>query len=441
LSGVQSTKPDNAVFRRQGLDVPERRKEDVSMARTGDRAAVLGTVMTGVVTVVMSLAVMSFAAGGAAAAGSDERDHAGSGLAARTTDRVEVTLAPTAVRGLDVSGYQGNVNWSSVAAAGAYFAYVKATEGVTYASGYFSQQYDGSASAGLIRGAYHFARPDTSSATAQADYFVDHGGGWRADGRTLPGALDIEYNPKGATCYGMSHSAMVDWITAFSDRYRSRAGRAPAIYSTTDWWSQCTGNYAGFGATNPLWIANYSGTPLPLPHGWASHTIWQYDDAGTFPGDQNTFNGTLGDLRTFALGDYTPPPVRAWPLLRQGQTGRQVTTAQYLLDAHGATVDVDGDFGPATRTAVVSFQSAHGLEPDGIVGPNTWQALVTTVQAGATGPAVSAVQAELVAHGTTVAVDGTFTDATRAAVIAFQNTSKLDPDGVVGIDTWQALVS
>lgn len=406
------------------------------MARAGERS-VLGAA---VAAVAMSLSVIS--AGGAAATVPDEQDHhAGSGLAARTTERVVVRLAPTAVRGLDVSGYQGNVNWSSVAAAGASFAYVKATEGVTYVSSYFSQQYNGSANAGLIRGAYHFARPDTSSAAAQADYFIDHGGTWRADGKTLPGALDIEYNPKGDTCYGMSRTAMIDWITAFSNRYRARAGRAPIIYSTTDWWSQCTGNYAGFGATNPLWIANYSGTPLPLPHGWTSQTIWQYADAGTFPGDQNTFNGTLAGLRTFALGDYTPPPVRAWPLLQQGQTGRQVTTLQYLLKAHGATVNVDGDFGPATRTAVVSFQSAHGLEADGIVGPNTWQALVITVQAGDTGPAVSAVQAELVAHGATVAVDGTFTDVTRAAVVAFQKSSDLDPDGVVGPNTWQALVS
>ncbi|MFL6125131.1 GH25 family lysozyme [Actinophytocola sp.] len=408
------------------------------MVRTRERSTVLGAVLVALVTAAMS---WSASAAAAAPATSDGQDHAGSGLAARTTERVAVPLAATAVRGLDVSGYQGNVNWSSVAAAGASFAYVKATEGVTYTSGYFGQQYNGSATAGLIRGAYHFARPDTSSAAAQADYFIDHGGTWRADGRTLPGALDIEYNPKGATCYGMSQSAMVNWIAAFSDRYRSRAGRAPVIYSTTDWWSQCTGDYAGFGATNPLWIANYSGTPLPLPHGWTSQTIWQYDDAGTFPGDQNTFNGTLADLRTFALGDYTPPPVRAWPLLRQGQTGRQVTTVQYLLNAHGATMDVDGDFGPATRTAVVSFQTSHGLETDGIVGPATWSALVTTVQAGDSGPAVRAVQAELVAHGVSVAVDGTFTDATSTAVIAFQNTSGLDPDGVVGLNTWQALVS
>src|SRR3954453_20324548 len=62
------------------------------------------------------------------------------------------TTAP--LPGLDVSGYQGNVDWPSVAAAGATFAYVKATESTDYVNGYFAQQYNGAAWAGLIRGAY-----------------------------------------------------------------------------------------------------------------------------------------------------------------------------------------------------------------------------------------------------------------------------------------------
>lgn len=54
------------------------------------------------------------------------------------------------------------------------------------------QNYDGATSAGLIRGGYHFAHPDESSGATQATYFLAHGGGWSADGITLPGALDIE---------------------------------------------------------------------------------------------------------------------------------------------------------------------------------------------------------------------------------------------------------
>ena len=78
-------------------------------------------------------------------------------------------------------------------------------------------QYDGTYQAGLIRGAYHFALPNDSSGAAQASYFVANGGGWIADGRTLPGASDIEYNPYGAECYGLSQGAMVSWIASGGD--------------------------------------------------------------------------------------------------------------------------------------------------------------------------------------------------------------------------------
>jgi GH25 family lysozyme M1 (1,4-beta-N-acetylmuramidase) len=388
----------------------------------------------------LTFAMTALAGGTALASVPGDLDHAGSGLSSRTA-RPVTPSAIGPVRGLDVSGYQENVDWPSVVAAGASFAYVKATEGLTYTSSYFAQQYDGSARVGLIRGAYHFARPDTSSGSAQADYFLDHGGTWRADGTTLPGALDIEYNPHGDTCYGLGAAAMVSWIGTFSARYRARAGRAPVIYSTADWWRRCTGDSAAFASANPLWIAGYSGTPLPLPHGWTTYTIWQYADSGTLPGDQNTFNGTRTDLRTFATGDYAPPPVRAWPLVQQGQAGGQVTTVQYLLDARGAALEVDGSFGPATRSAVQSFQAARGLEADGIVGPATWPELAVTVQTGASGPAVQAVQAQLDARGSALPVDGQYTDTTRAAVIGFQRANQLTADGVVGPETWQALVS
>jgi GH25 family lysozyme M1 (1,4-beta-N-acetylmuramidase) len=56
----------------------------------------------------------------------------------------------------------------------------------------FSDNYIGATKVGLIRGAYHFGRPDTSSGAAQANFFVAHGGGWSRDGITLPGVLDIE---------------------------------------------------------------------------------------------------------------------------------------------------------------------------------------------------------------------------------------------------------
>ena len=206
------------------------------------------------------------------------------------------------VAGMDVSSHQGNVDWTSAWNNGARFAYVKATEGIAYTNPYFAQQYNGSYNVGMIRGAYHFALPDRSSGGTQADYFVDHGGGWSADGKTLPGALDIEWNPYGATCYGLSQSGMVGWIAAFSNEYHARTSRWPVIYTATSWWSQCTGNLGDFSSTNPLWVARYASSPGTLPFNWGYYTIWQYADAGIFPGDQDTFNGAYDRLQALALG-------------------------------------------------------------------------------------------------------------------------------------------
>ena len=209
-----------------------------------------------------------------------------------------------------MSSWQRNVDWATVAANGARFAYVKATESTTYVNPYFTQQYAGSYQVGLVRGAYHFALPDRSSGAAQAAFFASNGGAWTADNQTLPGALDIEYNPYGPTCYGLSQSAMVSWIAGFLNEYRARTGRWATIYTTTNWWQQCTGNYPGFGAS-PLWIARWSDTVGSLPAGWSTYTFWQWTDQPVeFPGDQDVFNGSQEGLVALANnGLPAPPPI------------------------------------------------------------------------------------------------------------------------------------
>lgn len=234
-----------------------------------------------------------------------ERNFAGSQIAAHEgTQGTPSAATQRADRtwGHDVSGHQGPVDWQAGAALGARFVYVKATEGTGYTNPHFSQQYDGAHGVGMTRGAYHFGRPDVSAGGAQADYFVDHGGGWTADGRTLPGALDVEYNPYGDTCYGLDPAAMSAWIKDFSDVYQARTGRAPTIYTSTSWWQQCTGGNATFGATNPLWIARYAEQVGELPAGWTTHTIWQFANSGTLVGDQNYLNGSPANLTGLALG-------------------------------------------------------------------------------------------------------------------------------------------
>ncbi|WP_410647879.1 lysozyme [Amycolatopsis sp. cmx-4-54] len=203
--------------------------------------------------------------------------------------------------GHDVSGHQGEVDWPTAASTGAKFVYVKATEGTGFVNPRFVQQYNGSYGVGLIRGAYHFARPDISDGAAQAHYFVDHGGGWSKDGKTLPGALDVEYNPYGETCYGKTPAQMVAWVTSFATTYLQRTGRHPTIYTSTSWWKRCTGNSNAFWQ-NPLWLARYNTAIGELPASWKTHTIWQFADKGSLPGDQNWFNGTADRVSALSLG-------------------------------------------------------------------------------------------------------------------------------------------
>ncbi|MFG2862483.1 lysozyme [Streptomyces sioyaensis] len=235
-----------------------------------------------------------------------DRDWAGSQIA-RHEGTAAGGVPPAAslmasVEGVDVSSHNGSVSWSTLWNSGVRFAYVKATESTSYTNPSFAKQYNGSYTIGMIRGAYHFATPDTSSGAAQATYFAGHGGGWSKDGRTLPGALDMEYNPYGSTCYGLSPAGMVNWMKDWFATYKARTGRDAVLYTSTGWWKQCTGNSTAFGAVNPLWIPRYGSSVGELPAGWGFHTIWQYTSSGPTVGDHNRFNGSLDRLKALANG-------------------------------------------------------------------------------------------------------------------------------------------
>jgi murein L,D-transpeptidase YcbB/YkuD len=150
----------------------------------------------------------------------------------------------------------------------------------------------------------------------------------------------------------------------------------------------------------------------------------------------------------------TAQALQPWPVLREGRNALwppvTVRSLQYLLDARGARLAVDGLFGPKTKAAVVTFQRSHGLAADGVVGAATWRALIVTVRLGSMGSAVRAVQDQInfrnLKNGRTLTVDGVFGPMTAAAVRAFQHAMSLEipgfaVDGIVGPQTWQALVT
>lgn len=154
----------------------------------------------------------------------------------------------------------------------------------------------GATDAGLIRGAYHYAHPDSSSGAEQANYFMENGGGWTGDGLTLPGMLDME-----GDC-SLSADGMVAWVQEFSDTYYSSTGRYPLIYTSPSWWEECTGDSSAFIETNPLVMACYNSSPCTPPGSWPFYTIWQFDDAYSYGGDSDQFNGDMDSLTKLATG-------------------------------------------------------------------------------------------------------------------------------------------
>ncbi|WP_367182121.1 lysozyme [uncultured Arthrobacter sp.] len=254
----------------------------------------------------------------------DELSQAESGSAATSPEAAAAPEAepmagswrPPGIQGMDVSAYQGNVNWATAWAQGARFAYVKASEGTFYKNPNFNQQYNGSANVGMYRGAYHFAMPTLTSGREQANYFVDNGGGWSSDGKTLPPLLDIEYNPydaktmpsgRGDTCYAMSSAELISWIRDFSNTIKARTGRLPMIYTATNWWNYCIGKTTAF-ADHPLHVAAYNEVGAgPVPSGWKTYSFWQYSSTGPFVGDSNVWNGSAAGLAAFVRGAAPAP--------------------------------------------------------------------------------------------------------------------------------------
>lgn len=205
------------------------------------------------------------------------------------------------IPGIDISHYQGVVDWTALkATSGEQFVYAKATEGTAIADPYFHDNWAGIKSAGLLRGAYHFFHPD-QDAFAQAAFFIEkltlangsilHGPG------DLPAALDLE------TTAGCTPETILSGALKWLDIVGLATGRKPLLYTYTSFWRNTLGNPTAL-SDHPLWIAQYSAAAPAQIGGWPNYTIWQFGQAQV-PGitaktDVNSFNGTSDQLRHLA---------------------------------------------------------------------------------------------------------------------------------------------
>ncbi|MEM1169988.1 MAG: peptidoglycan-binding protein [Cyanobacteria bacterium P01_H01_bin.35] len=133
----------------------------------------------------------------------------------------------------------------------------------------------------------------------------------------------------------------------------------------------------------------------------------------------------------------------SFPVLRNGSNGYDVTLVQGLLnDAGYGSLVADGIFGVRTDAAVMMFQKDRNLIVDGIVGSQTWGALLPpTIRRGSSGDDVKRLQMILNEMGYFLVVDGIFGSNTEAAVKGFQKNSRLEVDGIVGQNMWYVLMS
>jgi GH25 family lysozyme M1 (1,4-beta-N-acetylmuramidase) len=215
-------------------------------------------------------------------------------------------------QGVDVSAFQGAVNWTQVAGNGCKFAFIKATEGNYYSatiapSGvqpntYYPSNVKGAKAASRYVSSYHFANPHVSSGINQADFFLGNSI-HTADGQTLPPTLDIEPDPYSTDpCYGLTQSQMVSWISAFNGEVQRVTGQVPIIYTTANWWKTCTNNSTAFNSSQ-LWIASPGASSPTLPTAWPNSNwmFWQYTSSGSVPGitgnvDLDYFKNSRVDL-------------------------------------------------------------------------------------------------------------------------------------------------
>ncbi|MCD6497480.1 MAG: hypothetical protein J7M25_04145 [Deltaproteobacteria bacterium] len=210
------------------------------------------------------------------------------------------------VDGIDVSYWQGIINWDQVAGDGIVYAFIRVSDGdPSNANGVADSQFDENWSharaAGLIVGAYQFFRPN-QDVIAQANFLLSKLGGAVTSG-DLPPVIDVEVNG------GLSDSQVVSAIQQWIDRVEGQLGVQPIVYTSASLWSQYTDNSAAF-ADYPLWVAHYTSPsgPFWVPDAWSNWEFWQYSSSGSVAGisgnvDMDFFNGDRTALVAFTVGD------------------------------------------------------------------------------------------------------------------------------------------
>ena len=222
--------------------------------------------------------------------------------------------------GIDVSGYQGtNIDWVSVKNAGISFAWVKATEGITFDDDAFTVNEANAHAAGLLIGAYHFAHPDTHTSLSGADQEAAHfwtiaGPYLQASNGQLMPVLDLEVSMTNQ----QTVASLAGWVNQWCNDITNYAFQygvvlKPVVYTYTSYASQWID--ARIATNWLLWLAAPGSanaqTGAPSTYPWSNWAVWQYTFADTVSGvsgaDGDVFNGTVPGLGQLVIGGLPTP--------------------------------------------------------------------------------------------------------------------------------------
>jgi lysozyme len=355
-----------------------------------------------------------------------------SGTPARASTGTVVCAPSTGqVKGIDVSSFEGAIDFSQVAAAGYKFVYARATQGTSLTDPEYAANRSDAEAAGLSFGAYAFFDP-TENPVTQADYFLSVA--TPTDGELVP-MLDVE-----TTDTTLTPSEYAAAVKSWLDTVQQALGVQPIVYTSNYLWNDETGGAGGDttvpSAGYPLWIPNWS-VPCPtIPTAWSSWLVWQTTDAGAVSGvpgtqtDVDDFNAsaTGGSLTPFAIGQESLPVVAPSISIggALGGSGTSIsappgTSAPVIIGCNGvAGQTCSGTLIAASRETTIDGKPVS-------VGPNV---------RGTVKQVVVATESYSVAAGGTETVDMTLNATGRALLGRFYKlpaTLALPGDGSVGL--------
>lgn len=209
--------------------------------------------------------------------------------------------------GIDVSHYQGEIDWSQVVEAGYKYAFCKATQMGRYVGGSwqvdptFQANYQGALDAGMHAGAYLFFMEEYPG-EAQGSLFCDY---IESTVGTLPVMMWIDVERSGGISNAIAQDRLQECVMTIINRAN---GIRPGIYTSASRWQQLIEIYSAepaWATQVPLWVAHYTARDYPyMPDGWLNWRFWQFTRQGQVPGingavDINRFNGNAADLATW----------------------------------------------------------------------------------------------------------------------------------------------